>query len=113
LKPGEFGEFNISVGPLPKDAPSITFKALQTYSNGEVVRWIDIPANGEKVDHPAPVLTLTAAATTTTTTPATTTANDVKKSDVNMATALSIVALVLGGAALALVIANFLTRKRS
>ena len=40
LKPGEFTEFDISVGPLPDDADSLTFKALQTYSDGDVVRWI-------------------------------------------------------------------------
>jgi periplasmic copper chaperone A len=68
IKPGEFNEFEVSVGPLPDDADSLTFKALQTYSNGEVVRWIEeAPAGGGEVDHPAPVLKLTKAATTATT----------------------------------------------
>ena len=76
IKPGEFDEFEISVGPLPDDADSLTFKALQTYSDGQVVRWIEAAQPGaEAPDHPAPVLTLTKvpatpAATTATTAPA-------------------------------------------
>lgn len=61
IKPGEFDEFDISVGPLPK-VGSLTFKALQTYSDGSVVRWIDEAKEGQpEPEHPAPVLTLTAA----------------------------------------------------
>jgi uncharacterized protein YcnI len=59
IKPGEYAEFQLSVGPLPK-ADSMTFKALQTYSNGETVSWIDLPAAGssDEPEHPAPTLTL-------------------------------------------------------
>jgi uncharacterized protein YcnI len=62
IKPGEFAEFQLSVGPLPK-ADSMTFKALQTYSDGQVVSWIDVPAAGstEEAEHPAPTLKLTPA----------------------------------------------------
>jgi uncharacterized protein YcnI len=58
IKPGQFQEFEISLGPLPK-ADKMVFKALQTYSDGEVVRWIEKPGPGNEPDHPAPVLTLT------------------------------------------------------
>jgi len=59
IKPGEYAEFQLSVGPLPK-ADSMTFKALQTYSNGERVSWIDLPAAGssDEPEHPAPTLKL-------------------------------------------------------
>jgi uncharacterized protein YcnI len=59
IKPGEYAEFQLSVGPLPK-ADSMTFKALQTYSNGETVSWIDLPAAGssDEPEHPAPTLKL-------------------------------------------------------
>jgi len=67
IKPSEFNEFEVSVGPLPSDVDSLTFKALQTYSNGEVVRWIEEAAPGGEVERPAPVLKLTKAATTATT----------------------------------------------
>jgi periplasmic copper chaperone A len=66
IKPGEFDEFDISVGPLP-DADSVEFKALQTYSDGSVVRWIDEAQAGQaEPEHPAPVLTLTPASDDTT-----------------------------------------------
>ena len=59
IKPGEFGEFVVIAGQLP-DAPSITFKAIQAYSDGSQVDWIDVPAPGSSAEpeHPAPVLQL-------------------------------------------------------
>jgi uncharacterized protein YcnI len=64
IKPGQFQEFDVSLGPLPA-ANQMIFKALQTYSDGTIVRWIDEPAaDGSEVDHPAPVLKLTPAAAT-------------------------------------------------
>ena len=61
IKPGEFQQFFVSLDSLP-DADSIEIKALQTYSNGDIVRWIDdpAPAGGTEPDHPAPILTLVA-----------------------------------------------------
>jgi uncharacterized protein YcnI len=59
IKPGQFEQFKVSVG-LPDDADSLEFKTLQTYSNGQVVRWIeDTPKGGPEPENPAPVLTLT------------------------------------------------------
>jgi uncharacterized protein YcnI len=62
VKPGEYEDFDLSVGPLPK-ADSMTFKAVQAYSNGQTVSWIDVPASGstEESEHPAPTLKLAAA----------------------------------------------------
>ena len=61
IRPGEFEEFDVSVGPLP-EAERLLFKALQTYASGEVVRWIEEPvAGGPEPAFPAPVLELTAA----------------------------------------------------
>lgn len=63
LAPGRYQGFRVMLGHLPDDADSLTFKALQTYSNGDVVRWIDVQQSGQpESDHPAPVLALTAAA---------------------------------------------------
>jgi uncharacterized protein YcnI len=66
IKPGEFDEFQISVGPLP-NAAAMVFKAIQTYSDGKQVAWIDEPAPGSTAEpeHPAPTLTLAAAAAET------------------------------------------------
>ncbi|MDG6102636.1 YcnI family protein [Dactylosporangium aurantiacum] len=58
IKPHTFQEFDVSLGPLPV-TDQLVFKALQTYSNGEIVRWIDEPAAGAEAEHPAPVLKLT------------------------------------------------------
>lgn len=56
---GEFQQFMISAGPLPTDTDSLEFKAIQTYENGEVVRWIEpTPKSGEEPERPAPVLEL-------------------------------------------------------
>jgi uncharacterized protein len=57
IGPGEFQDFGLSVAVPDKPGTSLTFKALQTYSNGEVVRWIGAPNSEE----PAPQVKLTAA----------------------------------------------------
>jgi uncharacterized protein YcnI len=43
IKPGQFEDFGLSVGVPDKPNSTLTFKALQTYENGEVVRWIGPP----------------------------------------------------------------------
>ncbi|NES30916.1 DUF1775 domain-containing protein [Micromonospora terminaliae] len=61
VKPGEFQEFPVSMGPLPQ-VDRMVFKVLQTYSDGNVSRWIEEPTPGaEEPENPAPVLTLAAA----------------------------------------------------
>ncbi|MDY7083667.1 MAG: YcnI family protein [Actinomycetota bacterium] len=61
IKPGQFQEFDVVLGPLPESGDMI-FKTLQTYSDGNIVRWIDEPAaDGSEPESPAPVLKLTAA----------------------------------------------------
>ncbi|PSJ29496.1 hypothetical protein B7P34_06385 [Streptosporangium nondiastaticum] len=61
IEPGQFQQFPLSVGKLPDDADELVFKALQTYSDDDVVRWIDPskPGGGE-AEHPAPTLKLVA-----------------------------------------------------
>jgi uncharacterized protein YcnI len=60
IAPGEFDEFDVSVGPLP-DRPSLSFPAVQTYDDNKIVRWDQIPtAGGAESEHPAPTLTLAA-----------------------------------------------------
>ncbi|GAA2541232.1 MULTISPECIES: YcnI family protein [Streptomyces] len=62
IEPGFFQKFPVSVGTLPEDADELVFKALQTYSNKEVVRWIEVPQEGQaEPEHPAPVLALSEA----------------------------------------------------
>ena len=62
LKPGEFDLFTISAGPLPTNTKKLTFKAIQTYSDGTTVNWIQATVKGApEPERPAPMLTLTAA----------------------------------------------------
>ncbi|MFI1354938.1 YcnI family protein [Streptomyces sp. NPDC020898] len=62
IQAGFFQKFPLSIGQLPEDTDELVFKALQTYSNKEVVRWIEVPeAGAEEPDNPAPMLALSAA----------------------------------------------------
>jgi uncharacterized protein len=59
IQPGFFQKFPLSIGALPEDADELEFKAIQTYSNKEVVRWIETQKEGEEEpETPAPVLAL-------------------------------------------------------
>ena len=58
IPPGAFEDFGLSVQIPGKAGDKLTFKALQTYTGGEVVRWI----GAEDSDNPAPIVTVTAAA---------------------------------------------------
>ncbi|MDX3588008.1 YcnI family protein [Streptomyces europaeiscabiei] len=59
---GFFQKFPVSMGQLPENTDELVFKAIQTYSNKEVVRWIEVPKDGEEEpENPAPVLALSAA----------------------------------------------------
>ncbi|MFF0310059.1 YcnI family protein [Streptosporangium sp. NPDC004379] len=63
IEPGQFQEFEVSMGALPEDTDRLLFPTTQTYDGGEVVKWADEPkADGSEPEHPAPVLRLTPAA---------------------------------------------------
>ncbi|MGW7100236.1 YcnI family copper-binding membrane protein [Streptomyces sp. NPDC054838] len=63
IEPGKFQQFPVSIGKLPDNADQMVFKAIQTYDNNEVVRWIEeTKAGAAEPQNPAPVLKLTAAA---------------------------------------------------
>jgi uncharacterized protein YcnI len=120
IAPGQFRDFGVSLA-IPKGNPGskLTFKALQTYQGGEVVRWIG-PEDG---DEPAPTVTLVAAgeggghgaptlggaAAGATDAPAQTRA----AADEGGSDGLVIAALVLGALALLAGIAGLLTARRA
>jgi uncharacterized protein YcnI len=113
IAPGYFEQFQVSVG-LPAEGDTLTFPAVQTYSNGDIVRWIDPPnADGTEPENPAPTVTLTAGegdhATTSTTVPAAETTTE--KSDDDSDT-LAIVAIVVGGVALLAALGAFAASRR-
>lgn len=60
ILPGQFQDFTISADPLPAGIGHLAFKTIQTYSNGDIVRWIDLTQPGQpEPEHPAAMLTLT------------------------------------------------------
>ena len=91
VPPNDFDEFALSVGKIPEGVDSLDFPAVQTYSDGEVVRWEQVAKDAaDKPEHPAPSLKLATAVTTA----AATTSQDKGGSDT--------LARVLGGAGLLL-----------
>ncbi|MCX7620426.1 MAG: YcnI family protein [Acidimicrobiales bacterium] len=62
IKPGEYQEFPVSLGPLPAGVDELVFPAIQTYASGEEVRWVERQQPGqEEPERPAPVLKLVSA----------------------------------------------------
>jgi periplasmic copper chaperone A len=62
IEPGQFNEFDLSVGPLPDTTDQLILPTKQTYDSGEVVDWnTPPPAEGaDEPERPAPVLKLVA-----------------------------------------------------
>ena len=59
IPPDGYDLFTVFGGPLPKNVNQLQFKALQTYSDGDVVQWIEPTVKGgAEPEHPAPVLKL-------------------------------------------------------
>lgn len=111
VKPGQFQEFGVSMGPLPASTDKLIFKVLQTYSDGNISRWIDEPAaaGAEEPEHPAPVLKLNPAAASAAATPGASVAavaqtedDDDSEEGSGAALGLGIAGLVAGLAGLAL-----------
>jgi periplasmic copper chaperone A len=100
IAPGEFDEFGLSAKVPNAAGQTLVFPAVQTYSSGEVVRWI----GAADADEPAPRVTLGAkepesAVPTTETTAAADTEDDDSEMD-GLALAFGIAGLVAGLAAL-------------
>ena len=104
IQPGQFQDFGLSVG-LPEDDQAgdvLTFPAIQTYDNGEVVRWIGAP----DADEPAPQVTLRAGESEAAHAPPAATATDDSSDEGDESegapTWLAVVALVVGAIGVAL-----------
>lgn len=59
----EFQEFEISAGNLPSTVDKLVLPAIQTYDNGQVVRWDQVQNGSTEPEHPAPTVQLVAAST--------------------------------------------------
>jgi uncharacterized protein YcnI len=116
ILPGQYQDFSVSADPLPTGTAQLVFKALQTYSNGDIVRWIDVPQHGQpEPGHPAPVLTLTRAAANAAAPAAATgsAAAAAAASDDGTARALGIAGLAAGGLGLAFGLAAVLRGRKA
>jgi uncharacterized protein len=52
----DFDTFSVLIGPLP-DVDQVVFPAVQTYSDGHTVSWVERSADGRAMpEHPAPTL---------------------------------------------------------
>jgi periplasmic copper chaperone A len=104
IQPGQFRDFPLSVQIPGKAGDTLTFKALQTYSNGEIVRWIGAPDAAE----PAPQVKVVAASDTghgtaakeTAAAPATPVAATTSDSSGKASKGLAIAALIVGAVGL-------------
>jgi uncharacterized protein YcnI len=112
-----YDDFEVSAGQLPKDATDLTFKAIQTYSNGDVVSWIDTGAAAS--EHPAPVLHLAPAGSAasdgqdSSTGPSVSATTQTAAQSDGTNRVLSIAALVVAVLAALLAAAGFLRRRRT
>jgi periplasmic copper chaperone A len=103
IPPGAFQDFGLSVQVPGKAGDTLTFKALQTYGNGTVVRWIG--AKGS--DTPAPTLRVTAANGGSAAAPAP------KASSGGSSNGLAITALIVGALGLVSGVAALTTARRT
>jgi uncharacterized protein YcnI len=101
IAPGQYEDFFVAAGSVPDKPAQLVFKALQTYSSGEIVRWIEVPVAGQpEPDTPAPVVTLTPPASPPSATPSA--GSRISDADGSSATeGLAIGALVLSGLSIA------------
>ena len=115
IEPSGFQRFEILVGQLPEDVDQIVFKAVQTYSNGDVVRWIDpVTPGGPEAEHPTPILELTNPGGSTPTTAASSGSAAVASTSTkdSSARAIGILALVVGALALLAATATMMRKRR-
>jgi len=93
VAPGQFDEFALSVGPIPK-VRSLSFTAEQVYSDKSVANWDQIQSGKTEPEHPAPTLDLT------------TPAPKAEKASDDISRGIAIVALALATVGLALGLRN-------
>lgn len=59
IEPDQYQDFDLLVGPLPAEAQTLYFPAIQIYEDGEEVAWIERPSETETAPpFPAPQLAL-------------------------------------------------------
>jgi periplasmic copper chaperone A len=92
IQPGQFLDFPISVQIPGEAGDTLTFKAIQTYDNGEVVRWIGAPDSEE----PAPQVAVTEGSEEHGTAASSDSSDESSDDSDSASKGLGIVALILG-----------------
>ena len=96
IEPGQYEDFEVAAGSVPDKPGQLVFKALQTYSSGEIVRWIQlVTSQNPNPDTPAPILTLTSGTGGSGSSPTAGSHQTTGSGSATTADALAIVALVL------------------
>ena len=96
IAPGQYEDFEVAAGSVPDKPAQLVFKALQTYSSGEIVRWIQLVTSQDpNPDTPAPILTLTSGASASNTSRTGGSGSAAGSSSNTTADTLAVVALVL------------------
>ena len=110
IAPGQYEDFVVAAGQGPAKPGTLVFKSLQTYSSGEVVRWIQVASSEDpNPDSPAPALTVTPATTSGVTAGSTAASTATSSTDAEV---LAITALVVAVIGLAGVILLLVLRRR-
>jgi len=93
IAPGQFDEFALSVGPIPK-VKTLSFSVEQGYSDNSTADWDQIQTGKAEPEHPAPTLNLSSPAP------------KIEESSDGSNQSIAIVALVLAAVGLALGLRN-------
>jgi uncharacterized protein YcnI len=102
-------EFPLTLGTIPANVKTVTFKALQTYNDNNVVRWIEVtPAGGAEPEHPAPVLTARGAQPKDDDAPATNATPAVPKSSSDSGLSTGVIVVIAIGVVIVLALLGFL-----
>ena len=114
----EFAAFTVNADGIPDGPDQLVFRAVQGYSDGSSVRWVDpVTSGGPAPDHPTPILQLTGGsgtATPTTSASSTPSSSTVASStEDNSARALGVIGIAVGGVALVAATGALMRRRRS
>ena len=113
IKAGQFQEFPVALDLTP-NVGSVEFPTIQTYSNGDVVKWNEptLP-DGQEPDNPAPTLYINDAPPTDTESGVTIAATDAAASTASTALILGTAGLALGVIAFVLGLFAFIRARRA
>jgi len=109
IEPGQYQAFGVTLKVPSAAGTDIAFKAVQSYSDGDISRWIGAPSS----DEPAPTVAVTAAASTDSMGMGHADTNGSHSDSSGHSNTLAIVGIVVGGLALITAAAALAGTRRS